>query len=60
MQGGDEVHECTAAATIYSLAICSFYTIVHHLLVLAEHLYFIHIFIYVYIAAYLYIYMKVL
>lgn len=27
--GEDEVHECTAAATIYSFAVCSFYTIVH-------------------------------
>lgn len=35
--GEDEVHECTAAAaTIYSFAVCSFYTIVHHLVCLYQ------------------------
>lgn len=45
---GKMVHECTAAATIYSFAVCSFYTMVHHLRICWP-LYFIHICIAAYI-----------
>lgn len=58
--GEDEVHECTAAATIYSFAVCSFYTIVHplkYLYLLTIHILYTYLYMYIYITAYVYIYM---
>lgn len=30
MQGEDDVLECTAAASMYSFAVCHFYTVAHN------------------------------